>query len=108
MERKQTIDGVEYTFKFTNRAFIDLDTVYGNASEIYNGVLTGEKHVTNSAKLVGVSCTSPEVDYKYLLDNCTASEFVELGSLANNLVLDYVGVEKGDSNNSTGKESKKK
>ena len=106
--RKYTINGKEFEFNFNNRAFIDLDTVYENASEIYNGVLTGEKHVTNSAKLVGVSCTNPSVDYKYLLDNCTASEFVGLGGLANSLVIDYIGIEKESNETQSSSESKKK
>ncbi len=92
MIREQTIGNKKFEFEFTNRSFFKLDEKFDKAGEIFNGVLLGNKHISNSVKLISVSCKSEEVNEEYILNNASPSEFMKLSSLANNLVLDYFGI----------------
>ena len=107
MKRKQTIGGIEYNFEFTNRSFIELDDIYENGGEIYNGVLNGDKHMSNSVKLVAVSCVEGMTE-DFILDNATGQEFIAISSLANELIYDYMGINKTESNGDNSEDSKKK
>jgi hypothetical protein len=99
MERKQQIGDKEYTFEFTNMSFIKLDEKFEKAGEIFNGVLEGKKHISNSIKMLCVSCKEREFSPEEIVNEANPSEFLKLPSLANDLVLDYFGTKKNDGNN---------
>ena len=107
MKRIQSINDQKLEFEFTNKSMIDLDEKYDKAGEIFNGVLNGKKHVSNSIKLISVCCKSKNIDEDYIVNNAKANEFLELPALANNLVLDYFGTKKQSSDNNK-EDSKKK
>lgn len=99
MERKQQIGEKEYTFEFTNRSFIKLDEKFDKAGDIFNGVLEGKKHISNSIKMLCVSCKEREFSPDEITNEATPGQFLKLPSLANNLVLDYFGTKRSDVNN---------
>ena len=57
---KQKIGDKEYSFEFTNRAFIKLDEKYEDSADIFNGILNGKNHLINSVRIMTVSCKEKE------------------------------------------------
>lgn len=110
MERIQQIGDKEYTFEFTNMSFIKLDEKFDKAGDIFNGVLQGKHHLSNSIKVLSVSCKEKEFTQEEIANEATSDQFLNLPSLANNLVIDYFGTKESNKNktsNST-KDNKKK
>lgn len=88
---KQKIGNKEFSLKFTNRSFINLDEKYNNAGDIFNGILTGDKHLKNSIKIVSVSYKE-DIDENWILDNATPEQFLEMSNVANELIFEYLGI----------------
>lgn len=107
MEKKQLIGDKEHTFEFTNMSLIKLDEKFDKAGDIFNGVLNGKKHISNSIKILCVSCKEKELTPEEIAEKADPEQFLKLPLLANDLVIDYFGARKSSKKISED-ESKKK
>lgn len=107
-------------FEMTNKTYMNLDDMYGNAGAIVNSIYFGtlvyknkedkpesfgkDGFVNNSIKLMSESCVSRSLSVEELEDKLSSTQMVqEVGPFATKLYLNYMGVKKGTTTSKTKK-----
>lgn len=108
MERKFKLKNEELKFKLTNGDMLSIDEKYGNASDVVNSLIFGEKgFLTNSLRIVSESCKSRKVTIDELTKKLTSTQLMqEIPRLATDIYFDYMGI-KVDKEEKTEDELKK-
>lgn len=98
MERKFKLKNEELKFKLTNGDMLSIDEKYGNASNVVNSLVFGEKgFLTNSLRVISEACKTRELTVEELTDNLTSTQLMqEVPSLAINIYFDYMGIKTGE------------